>query len=205
MVRTLMDAAGVEGRRTGKLVEEHTPIVRDAMHAFLDKKILERVGFAEREDLVRVTPAAAGVILPAGVSTPASATAGVIDVAMVPSGAETLDGVEPPMVVADRIFTTETEVAVFEYVRRRLPFLMDREEALFANLEHLYPRDFKTRFTVCYKQDRNGRLFNFSEMVQGPRYRFEFPDTGSVINTDDFRDIDQELLATFLKRVAELG
>lgn len=201
MVRTLMDAAKIDGRRTGKLVEEHAPVVREAMQAFLDKKILERVGFAERGDLVRVPPA---VALPAGLTTPASVSADVAAPAPVgvAAGAEASVGESG---IGDGIATTETELAVFEYVRHRLPFLIDRDEALYAKLTHLYPRDFKTRFTVCYKQDRNGRLFNFQEMAQGPKYRFEFPDTGTTINTDAFRDIDGELIAAFLKRVAELG
>jgi predicted type IV restriction endonuclease len=105
----------------------------------------------------------------------------------------------------EAIVTTETEVAVFEYVRRRLPFLIDRDEGLYRKLDHLYPRDYKTRFTVCYRQDRNGRLFNFTQMTQGPAYRFEFPDTGVVINTNSLSDIDRELLAAYLRRVEELG
>jgi predicted type IV restriction endonuclease len=209
IVRTLMDSAKIDGRRTGRLVEEHAPVVREAMQAFLDKKILERVGFAERGDLVRVPAPAAGVVLPAGVQTPASVTADAPATATVAAGSAgtqpAVQGVEPTGGIGDGVVTTHTEIAVFEYVRRRLPFLIERDEALYGKLEHLYPRDFKTRFTVCYKQDRNGRLFNFTEMAQGPKYRFEFPDTGAVINTDSFRDIDEELLAAFLKRVAELG
>jgi predicted type IV restriction endonuclease len=59
LVRALMYMANMDGRRTGKLVEEHTPVVREAMQAFLDRKILERIGFADRGDLVRVGHAAA--------------------------------------------------------------------------------------------------------------------------------------------------
>lgn len=101
--------------------------------------------------------------------------------------------------------TTDTEIAGLEYVRRRLPFLIDRDEALYAKLDQLYPRDDKTRFTIRYKQDRNGRLFNFMQVTQGPKYRFEFPDTGAVINTARLGDIDGELLGAVLRRVAELG
>jgi hypothetical protein len=192
LVRTLMDMASMDGRRTGRLVEEHAPIIREAMQAFLDRKILERVGFAERADIVRV-PANNGEAPPQKtpeVDTPAAPTA-----ESAPSAGPTYDG----------IVTTDTEIAVFDYVRRRLPFLIERDEALYRKLDHLYPRDYKTRFTVCYKQDRNGRLFNFMQMTQGPKYRFEFPDTGTVINTERFSDIDPELLNSYLTRVAELG
>lgn len=212
MVRVLMDAARIDGRRTTRFVEEHAPVVREAMTAFLDKKILERVGFAERADLVRVSLPASGVAVPPGVMTPASVALEAA-VAAVAAGATTVGGTVDssagsaagPIDIGDGIITTDTEVAVFEYVRRRLPFLIDRDEALYAKLEHLYPRDYKTRFSVCYRQDRNGRLFNFTEMAQSPRYRFEFPDSGAVVNTDELRDIDAELLAAFLKRVGELG
>ena len=54
VVRTQMDLAGVEGKRTAKLLGEHKPYICEAMNAFFDKKLLERVGFAEREDLVKV-------------------------------------------------------------------------------------------------------------------------------------------------------
>jgi hypothetical protein len=53
-VRTLLDMANIEGRRTTRMVEEHAPIVREAAQALLDRMILARVGFAERTDLVRV-------------------------------------------------------------------------------------------------------------------------------------------------------
>lgn len=212
LVRTLMDLAKVDGRRTTKLVEEHAQVLREAMAAFLDRKILERVGFAAREDLVKMPP----VVIPPGATIPASVTAGATQAAAVGAavGASGETPAEGGSVGAESgggggsgagIVTTDTEVMVFEHVRRRLPFLIDRDETLYSKLEHLYPRDFKTRFTICYKQDRNGRLFNFMEMTQGPRYRFEFPDSGAVINTDDLYDIDQELLGTFMKRVAELG
>jgi hypothetical protein len=182
-----MDASGTEGRRTARAVEEHTPLVKEAMQSFLDRKILERVGFADRGDLVRVAPTAGD----ATSATPGAAAAPEASTDATPS--------EPSIV------TTDTELAVFDYVRRRLPFLIPRDETIFAKLQHLYPRDYQTRFTICYKQDRNGRLFNFMQMTRGPKYRFEFPDTNTVFNTDTFGDIDGELLASFLKRVEELG
>ena len=47
LVRTLMDMANIEGRRMPRLVEEHTLYISEAMNTFFDKKLLERVGFAE--------------------------------------------------------------------------------------------------------------------------------------------------------------
>lgn len=205
LARTLMDVAKVEGRRTARLMEEHTPIIRDAMQSLLDRKILERVGFADRADLVRVPPGAAVV------TAPASADAVILTAQANTGGSPPLEPqvaepASPPVTKdEDGVVTTEMEKEVFSYVCRRLPFLIDRDEGLYAKLDAIYMRDYKTRFTVCYKQDRSGRLFNFVEMTQSPRFRFEFPDAGATITTDDMREIDAPLLTAFMKRVAELG
>jgi hypothetical protein len=186
MVRTVMDLAGTEGRRTSKLVEEHAPIVADAIQAFFDKKLLERVGFASRQDLVRVPPA-------------------ILATSPVPIETGTEPVPEPAAAVADSgIVTTDTERAVFDYVRRRLSFLIGRDEEMFKKLDHLFPVDYKTVFAVCYKQERKGKLFNFREGTS-PQYRFEFLTTGENIQTDSLADIDDQLLAAFKKRVQELG
>lgn len=186
MVRTVMDMAGTEGRRTSKLVEEHAPIVADAIQAFFDKKLLERVGFASRQDLVRVPPA-------------------ILATSPVPIETGTEPVPESAAAVADSgIVTTDTERAVFDYVRRRLSFLIGRDEEMFRKLDHLFPVDYKTVFAVCYKQERKGKLFNFREGTS-PQYRFEFLTTGENIQTDSLADIDDQLLAAFKKRVQELG
>lgn len=102
------------------------------------------------------------------------------------------------------ITTTETELEVFDYVRRRLSFLIDHDENLFRKLDHISFRDYKGTFAISYKQDRKGRLFNFRETAN-PKYRFEFPESGATIATNDISDIDAELLAVFLRRTEELG
>ena len=185
-LRGVMDLARIEGRRTTKMVEEHGPYMVQAMQAFLDKKILERVGFAEREDLVRVDE-----------PTP-QATAVAVAVPAPPA--------EPVAVAVDNgIVTTETELGIYEYARTRLAFLV-RDEELFQKLTaNLRYEDFKTTFTVFYKQVRKGRLFNFREAAASPRYRFEFPDLDHSVDTDDLGDIDGPLLDAFTRRVAELG
>lgn len=181
-VKALMDLAGIEGRKTGRLVEEHTPIVGDAIQAFFDRKLLERVGFATRQDLVRV---------------PMAPT--VVHVAETEVTEE-----RSPLTPDSGIITTDTELAVFDYVKRRLAFLIGGDETMFKRLEHLFPVDYKTVFSVCYKQERKGKLFNFREGTS-PRYRFEFSTTGESVMTDTFADIDAQLLANFQQRIAELG
>jgi hypothetical protein len=45
---------------------------------------------------------------------------------------------------------------------------------------------------------------NFREGADGT-YRFEFPESGEVLVTNDISDIDDMLLAIFMRRVDELG
>jgi hypothetical protein len=180
-LRTLMDLAGVEGKRTAKLLGEHKSYIIEAMNTFFDKKLLERVGFADREDLVKVPPAEA--------QTP-------------PAAPEASD--EQPEPEDSGIVTTEAERQVYEYVRHRLPFLIERDEELFRKLENIYSRDYKGTFVVSYKQVQKGKLFNFRE-GSDTKYRFEFPESGETIATDSLSDIDGSLLAVFVKRIEELG
>ena len=182
-VRTLLDMANIDGRRTTRMIEEHTPIVRDAAQALLDRLILARVGFADRKDLVKV-PAEAAAATAAGPDAPA------VEAAPEESG----------------VVTTETELEVFDYVRRRLPFLVAGDEELYQRLDHLRPIDYKTVFSVYYRQERKGKLFNFWEGKE-PRYRFEFValGPGNQVLTDTLSDVDANLLAAFKQRVQELG
>jgi predicted type IV restriction endonuclease len=135
-VRTLMDMAGIEGRRMPRLLEEHTLYIREAMNTFFDKKLLERVGFADRNDIVKVPPAEAQPTPPAQESEQARS-------------------------VESDIITTAAEMEAYEYVKHRLPFLIARDEDLFHKLDNIYFRDFRGTFAVSYKQDRKGRLLNF--------------------------------------------
>lgn len=184
LVKVLMDLASVEGRKTGRHVEEHAPIVRESIRIFFDKKILERVGFAERQDLVRVPPAASVPVTSDLPREPVAELAG-------------------PPATDSGIVTTDTELFVFSYVRARLAFLV-KDEALFNALDSIQHVDRKTIFTVFYKQERKGRLFNFREGGE-PKYRFDFPDLQEEIVTDHLGAIDAPLLAIFRRRVEEMG
>lgn len=186
VVRTFMDLASVKGRRTNRLLEEHRTVLIEAMNKFFDKKLLERVGFAERADLVRVPPAEVSNMAPVSEEVDAS-------------------GAKEQTNTSDTNFiTTKGELRVFDYVRHRLPFLIDRDEDLFGKLDHIFFKDRKGVFTVSYKQDRRGHLFNLRE-TRNENYRFDFPESGKNITTDRLSEIDSELLAIFLKRVEELG
>lgn len=182
-VRTLLDLANIDGRRTTRMVEEHTPIIRDAAQSLLDRLILARVGFADRKDLVKVPAEAAA-------AAAVSAEAAPVEVAPEESG----------------VVTTATEQEVYDYVRRRLPFLIAGDEELYRRLDNLRPVDYKTVFSVYYKQERKGKLFNFWEGKE-PRYRFEFValGPGHQLQTDNLSDIDANLVAAYKQRVQELG
>ena len=86
-----------------------------------------------------------------------------------------------------RVVTTEAELEVYDYVRHRLPFLINRDEELFHKLDNVYFKDFKGVFAVCYKQDRKGRLFNFREGAD-TKYRFDFLESDEIITTDELSD-----------------
>jgi predicted type IV restriction endonuclease len=186
IVKTLMDVAGVEGRRTNKLLDEHKLYITEAMNTFFDKKLLERVGFADREDLVKVPP---------------------VEVQLSPATQEIPDdqSIEKEPKAGDSdIVTTEVELEIYNYVKHRLPFLIDRDEDLFRKLDDIYFRDYKGTFAVSYKQDRKGRLFNFRQGAD-ERYHFEFPESDETVTTNELSDIDDKLLAVFMKRIDELG
>lgn len=185
MVKVLMDLAKIEGRRTNKLLAEQKSVVAEAINQFFDKKLLERVGFAEREDLIRVPAPDVSTTVPKEASDNSETEVQSID-------------------DTSGIVTTEIEMEVFNYVSHRLPFLIERDEDLFGKLRHISYRDFKGIFAVSYKQDRKGRLFNLRDTPE-TRYRFEFPASGAIVITDDLSDMDDELLAVFLKRVEDLG
>lgn len=182
-VRTLLDLANIDGRRTTRMVEEHTPIIRDAAQSLLDRLILARVGFADRKDLVKV---------PAEAASAAAVAPEAPGVEVVPE--------------ESGVVTTVTELEVYDYVRRRLPFLIAGDEELYRRLDNLRPVDYKTVFSVYYKQERKGKLFNFWEGKE-PRYRFEFVALGAghQVLTESLSDIDANLVAAYKQRVQELG
>lgn len=172
--RTMMDLADVDGRRTSKLIEEHAPILKEAFQTFLDRKILERVGFASRQDIVKVQQASA--VSPGPDLTKDSAE-------------------EEEREPRSGIITTETELAVFEHAKNRLAFLVD-DEQLFRKVQELTFVDKKTTFIVYYKQERKGRLFSYRDGPHG-EYRFEFSTDGETLETDDLFSIDGPLLESF--------
>jgi len=121
-------------------------------------------------------------------------------------GAQKTEGVIPAGeemdVVADcadgRIVTTERELAVVAYVRRRLAFLI-KDEAQFAALADIGYKDYIGKLRVYYGQVQKGRLFDFVEGADGYD-KYYFPDPVGEIITDNLLDIDAALKSIFVSR-----
>jgi hypothetical protein len=101
---------------------------------------------------------------------------------------------------AQRIVTTDRELAVYRYVCRRLAFLSP-DEAHFSAVEQVQHRDYVGKFVVYLQSVRKGRLFEFIEGSNGyDKFLFPF---GEVM-TNTMQDIDEPLRRIFVQRVREL-
>jgi hypothetical protein len=105
--------------------------------------------------------------------------------------------------IGQRIVTSEHELAIVSYVRRRLAFLVS-EEALFDAIDRIDHKDYLGKLSVFYSDERNGRLFDYVEASDGIN-KFIFPPPFGEIVTNNTLDIDEALKATFVARVCELG
>ena len=105
--------------------------------------------------------------------------------------------------VAQRIVTTERELSMFNYVRRRLAFLVS-DEAGFNAIESVGYKDYVGKFAVYYDRTQKGRLFDYIEGASGFD-KFIFPEPYGEIVTNNILDIDEPLRAIFTARVREIG
>ena len=113
------------------------------------------------------------------------------------------DVLADPPEVEQRIITTERELAILNYVRRRLAFLVS-EEVLFNAIERIDYKDYIGKLVVFYDRERKGWLFDFSEGRDGLD-KFLFPEPYGEITTNNILDIDEPLRAIFTARVREVG
>lgn len=102
---------------------------------------------------------------------------------------------------AQRIITTDRELAVYRYVCRRLAFL-SRDEAHFSAIEQVQHQDFVGKFVVYFRTIRKGRLFEFIEGSNGYD-KFIFPAPIGEVVTNTMKDIDEPLRKIFDQRVRE--
>ncbi len=99
----------------------------------------------------------------------------------------------------DELQVTAVESEVISYVKRRLAFLV-KEDRLFDAIEGIDHKKFSSKLAIYYKKERAGRLFDFYE-GKDRRYFFDFGQFGGEISTDKLSDVDEPLLALFVKRV----
>jgi hypothetical protein len=105
--------------------------------------------------------------------------------------------------IGQRIVSSEHELSIVGYVRRRLAYLV-HEEALFSAIDRIEYADSLGKLVVFYANERKGRLFDYIEGAEGFD-KFIFPPPYGEIVTKSALDIDEPLAATFAARVRELG
>lgn len=112
--------------------------------------------------------------------------------------------IEPAPKVEEKVVTTDTEIAVFNYAKQRLAFLV-KDEILFQKIDQLAFKDYQEKFVVYFSKLRKGRLFEFVE-GDAPKFRFSFGEAGEF-TADQLTNakIDEALLSTFIKRVEEVS
>jgi len=173
-VRMLLEGAGVSHVRTKNLTD-FTELTKTAFREFVNLKILQRLDLPTKEkEPEKQIPEA---------------------------GQSPIENTQKP---EDCLALTPLESDVFNYVKRRLAFLV-KEDRLFEELDIIDQRKYRGKFVVFYKRERLGRLFDFYEGSE-KKYSFDFTQAGGkTVSTNSLTDVDKELLGAFTKRVAENG
>lgn len=105
--------------------------------------------------------------------------------------------------IGQRIETTERELSIFAYIRRRLAYLAE-DETQFDAIENVRYKDYVGKLVVFYDRERKGRLFDFIEGADGYD-KYIFPDPIGEIVSDNVLEIDAALKTVFAARVREMG
>ena len=105
--------------------------------------------------------------------------------------------------LGQRIETTERELEIVAYVRRRLAYLA-QTEAEFDAIQNVRYKDYVGKLVVYYDRERRGRLFDYIEGADG-HDKYIFPDPIGEILTNNVLEIDTALKTVFAARVKELG
>lgn len=106
-----------------------------------------------------------------------------------------------PAEIDSRVLTTDRELAVFGYVRRRLAFLVE-DELHFSAIERVQYKDYIGKLVIFFDRERKGWLFDFIEGTDGYD-KFMFPEPYGNIVTNNILDIDAPLKAVFTTRIRE--
>jgi predicted type IV restriction endonuclease len=114
-----------------------------------------------------------------------------------------IDGISEDSAIDRRILTTDRELAVYGYVRRRLAYLVD-EEVYFSAIEQVQYKDYIGKLVVFFERERKGWLFDYVEGADGYD-KFLFPEPYGTIMTNNIADIDKPLKAIFTGLVRDRG
>ncbi|MBL8882121.1 MAG: hypothetical protein JNL45_03595 [Hyphomicrobium sp.] len=127
----------------------------------------------------------------------------VVDRLRAQHGMESRGGAMPIHQLGQRIETTERELEIVAYVRRRLAYLA-QTEAEFDAIQNVRYKDYVGKLVVYYDRERRGRLFDYIEGADGYD-KYIFPDPIGEILTNNVLEIDTALKTVFAARVKELG
>lgn len=171
-VRLLLQNAGLSHVRT-KALSEFREITRSAFREFVNFRILQRLDIPAKDK--------------------------ELEKSIMPQESTTADVVAK---VDDVVTPSPLEMEVFQYIRRRLAFLV-KEDNLFEEINNIEHRKYKGKFVVFHKRERAGRLFDFYE-GKSKKYTFDFGQgSGGEVPTEKLPEIDKVLAAIFTKRVSE--
>lgn len=131
-VRMLLQNAGLSHIRS-KALTEYIDLTRSAFREFVSIRILQRLDLPTKG-----MEGEKSIIVPEAIA------------------------VETPLKTDDGIVTTEAELEVFNYVKRRLSYLV-KDDSLFDEISNVEYRDYKGKFVVFYRKERAGRLFDLTE------------------------------------------
>ncbi len=105
--------------------------------------------------------------------------------------------------IGERIQTSDRELGLMSYIRRRLAYLCESTDQ-FDAIDNVQARDYIGRLCIYYEREQKGRLFDFIP-GSGGMNKYIFPDPIGEIVTTNIADIDEALRVTFSARVHELG
>lgn len=177
----LRSSANIKHTRAGVIESEYVPLVQRAFDEAINQEILRRVGFPK---------ATRAAIFETRASDPAidEQTEGTVPI--------------PAKTREERIVTTERELEFFDYVRRRLAYLV-KDENEFVALEDLKYQDQVTKFSIFYKSRNKGRIVDFYD-TDSCIWRVQFG-TEAREDVESLISIDAKLVEHFRKAVAKMS
>jgi hypothetical protein len=100
---------------------------------------------------------------------------------------------------------TEVEQSVFDYIRRRLAFLVAGDQELYDRIERIAAKDYQGKFVIYLGMERKGRILDFYEGRNGGPMKFVFVDDPNPVETTNVKTLDDRLVASFRRSVAAIG